>query len=65
MITMLGFAAMVATTIAAIGIALALDWLLLRAAFALMQPATAVRRVKTVGVEQGARLAARAYAAGK
>ena len=43
--TMLTFVGLVITTLVALFAALALQTLLLRAAFALMQPATASRRV--------------------
>jgi len=41
--TMLEFAALLIVTLAVGALALALDWLLLRAAFVLMQPAGAAR----------------------
>jgi hypothetical protein len=59
--TMLGFVALVITTLVALFAALALQALLLRAAFALMQPATASRRVPQPAVELGAQLVARAF----
>jgi hypothetical protein len=60
--TFFGFAAVVTTTIIALFWALALQALLLRAAFALMQPAAAGRRTVLPGIERGAQLVARAYA---
>jgi hypothetical protein len=52
--TMLGFVGLVVTTLVALFSALALQTLLLRAAFALMQPATANRRIPQPVVEHGA-----------
>lgn len=63
--TFLGFAAVVVTTIIALFSALALQALFLRAAFALMQPATAARRLAPAAIERGAQLVARAYARGR
>ena len=60
--TFFGFAALAMATILGLFGALALQALLLRATFALMQPATADRRPLRVAVERGAQLAARAYA---
>jgi hypothetical protein len=60
--TFIGFAAIVITTILALFAALGLQALLLRLTFALMQPATAARRIAPSQIENGARLAARAYA---
>jgi hypothetical protein len=63
--TMFGFAALVMATILGLFGALALQALLLRATFALMQPATADRRPvrpPRPATEQGSQLAARAYA---
>ena len=60
--TMFGFAALVMATILGLFGALALQALLLRAAFALMQPATADRRIPRPAIERGAQMAARAYA---
>jgi hypothetical protein len=59
--TMLGFVGLVITTLVALFAALALQTLLLRAAFALMQPATASRRVPQPAVEHGTQLVARAF----
>jgi hypothetical protein len=63
--TMLGFASLVITTILALFAALALNWLLLQATFALMQPATADRRKARPALEHGSRLAAQAYGRGR
>jgi hypothetical protein len=60
--TMLGFAAVVMTTIVALFAALGLQALLLRGVLALMQPATADRRVARAAIQQGTRLATQAYA---
>jgi hypothetical protein len=60
--TMLGFAALVMATILALFSALGLQALLLRVAFALMQPATADRLSRRPAIERGSRLAARAFA---
>jgi len=60
--TFIGFAAIVMTTIVALFSALALQALLLRAAFALMQPATAARHTTSPSIERGTQLAARAFA---
>ena len=59
--TMLAFAGLVITTLVALFAALALQTLLLRAAFALMQPATASRRGPQPAVEHGTQLVARAF----
>ncbi len=58
----LSFAAIAITTIIALFAALALQALLLRATVALMQPATAPRRIAPTPIEHGTRMAARAYA---
>jgi type II secretory pathway component PulJ len=60
--TMFGFAALVVVTILGLFAALALQALLLRVAFVLMQPATADRRVLRPAIERGAQMAARACA---
>lgn len=60
--TILGFAIVLLTTILALFVALGLHWLLLRAAFLLMQPATASRRVARPAIVYGTRLVAHAYA---
>jgi len=59
--TILGFLGLVITTLVALFTALALQTLLLRAAFALMQPATADRRNPQPAIEQGTALVARAF----
>jgi len=60
--TFIGFAAIVMITIVALFAALALQALLLRGVFALMQPATAAHRIAVPPVERGTQLVARAYA---
>jgi hypothetical protein len=60
--TFIEFAAVIMTTIVALFAALALQALLLRATFALMQPATAARRIAPPSMERGTQMAARAYA---
>jgi len=60
--TFIGFAAVVMTTILALFSALALQALLLRGVFALMEPATASRRIVPPAIERGTQLVARAYA---
>lgn len=59
--TMIQFVALTITSLVALFAALALDWLLLRGMFMLMQPATADRRISVAGIEHGTQLAARAY----
>ena len=59
--TMLTFVGLVITTLVALFAALALQTLLLRAAFALMQPATANRGIPQPAVEHGTQLVARAF----
>ena len=59
--TIFGFVGLVITTLVALFAALALQTLLLRAAFALMQPATAGRRIPQPAVEHGTQLVARAF----
>jgi hypothetical protein len=59
--TMIVFAGLAITTLFALFTALGIQILLLRAAFALMQPATASRRDLQPAVEQGAQLVARAF----
>jgi len=59
--TILGFVGLVVTTLVALFSALALQTLLLRAAFALMQPATANRRIPQPVVEHGVPLVPRAF----
>jgi hypothetical protein len=60
--TILGFAVVIIATILALFAALGLDWLLLRAAFRLMQPATVSRRVAQPAIVHATRLVAHAYA---
>jgi hypothetical protein len=60
--TLMGFAALTLATLFALFAALALQAILLRAAFALMQPATADRRSSGSAIEHGSQLAARAFA---
>jgi len=60
--TFIGFAAVVMTTIIALFGALVLQALLLRAAVALMQPATAVRRVPASSTVRSRQLVTHAYA---
>ena len=59
--TFIGFAAIVMTTILALFAALALQALLLRGVFALMQPATAARRIAAPRIARGTQLVVRAY----
>jgi hypothetical protein len=56
-----GFAGLAITTLLALFAALALQIVLLRATFALMQPATAGRRNAPPAIERGTQLAARAF----
>jgi hypothetical protein len=63
MIAMLHFATLVVTTLFAAAAAVALDWLLLRAMFVLMRPATARRVNATSQLVRGTAQLARAYAA--
>jgi hypothetical protein len=51
--TLLSFVALLITSLIALFAALALDWLLLRGMFLLMQPATADRRVPVAKLERG------------
>jgi len=61
--TMFGFVAVVLATLVSLFVALALQGLLLKAAFELMQPATADRRAAgRAPIERGARMVARVYA---
>lgn len=62
MIAMLHFATLVITTIFAAAAALAFDWMLLRAMFVLMRPATARRIPATQHSVRGTTQLARAYA---
>jgi hypothetical protein len=63
--TMLEFAGVAIATVLALFAALALQTVLLRATFALMQPATAGRRNAPPAIERGARLAARAFSSAR
>ncbi len=58
----LGFAALIITLLLSLFAALALDWLLLRGVFLIIEPATADRRVPTTRLDRGTQLAAQAYA---
>jgi hypothetical protein len=62
MIAMLHFATLVVTTLFAAAAAVALDWLLLRAMFVLMRPATARRVNAPSRLVRGTAQLARAYA---
>jgi hypothetical protein len=62
MIAMLHFATLVVTTLFAAAAAVALDWLLLRAMFVLMRPATARRANAPSQLVRGTAQLARAYA---
>jgi len=62
MIAMLHFATLVVTTLFAAAAAVALDWLLLRAMFVLMRPATARRVNAPSQLVRGTAQLARAYA---
>lgn len=61
----LDFAAVVMATILALFTALALQALLLRAVFVLMEPATASRRLVPPSIARGTQLVARAYSRGR
>jgi hypothetical protein len=63
--TFIGFAAVLMTTIVSLFSALALQALLLRGVLALMEPATASRRIVPPSIAQGTQLVARAYAKGR
>jgi len=62
MIAMLHFATLVVTTIFAVAAAVAFDWMLLRAMFVLMRPATARRIPATPHLVRRTTQLARAYA---
>ena len=62
MIAMMHFATLVITTIFAAAAAMSLNWLLLRAAFVLMQPATARKSVVRTELVRGTAQLARAFA---
>jgi hypothetical protein len=59
--TMINFAGLVTATLLAAAAALGLDWLLLRAAFQLMRPATAQRIKDCSGLSRGTRQLTRAF----
>ncbi len=63
MIAMLNFATLVVIAILTAAAAWAFDWLLLRAMFALMQPARRRSGAARTELARGARQAARAYMA--
>lgn len=63
MIGMLHFATLVITTVFAVAAALAIDWMLLRAMFVLMHPATARRGALPASLARGTAELARAFAA--
>jgi len=60
--TIFGIAALVMVTVLGLFVALALQALLLRVTFAMMQPATTDRRPLRPPIERGTQLAARAFA---
>ncbi len=61
--TMFGFAAVGMVTLVSLFVALALQGLLMKLAFQLMQPATAARRVVVKApIERGVRMVAQVYA---
>jgi len=62
MIAMLHFATLAVVTIFAVAAAFAFDWMLLRAMFVLMQPATARRAPASANLGRGAAQVAGAYA---
>ncbi len=59
---MMGFVALTVATILALFAATALQALLLRAVFSLMQPATADRRLARPAIERGSQLVVKAFA---
>lgn len=65
MIGMLHFATLVLTTLLAAAAAFALDWMLLRAMFLLMRPATARQRTMSAALARGTVQLARAYASNR
>lgn len=65
MIIMLNFAILAIATMFAVATAAALSWMFLRAAFALMQPATARRISPRTELVRGTAQLARAYAANR
>ncbi|GAC1676366.1 MAG: hypothetical protein PVS2B2_12030 [Candidatus Acidiferrum sp.] len=60
--TMINLAALFTATLLAVAAAVGLDWLLLRAAFQLMRPATVRQMASSTDLAQGARKVARAFA---
>lgn len=62
MIAMLNFATLLVTTMFAAAAAIALHWLFLRAAFLMMQPATARRAAVRTQLVRGTADLARAFA---
>jgi hypothetical protein len=64
MIAMLNFATLVIATMFAVAAAAGLNWLCLRVAFVLMQPATA-QRIRRTRLAHGAAQLARAYASNR
>lgn len=65
MIAMLHFTTLVIATIFAVAAAVGLNWLCLRVAFVLMQPATAGRPVVRTELARGAAQLARAFASNR
>ena len=63
MIAMLHFATLFITTVFAVVAAVAIDWMLLRAMFVLMHPATARRRALPAPLVRGTAQLARVFAA--
>jgi hypothetical protein len=61
MVAMLSFLTLIAATLLAAGMAVALDWLLLRAAFHLMRPAAARNVSLRTGLVAGTVQLARAF----
>ena len=59
--TFIQFVALIITALITLFLGLALDWLLLRGMFRLMQPATANRPISRAPIERGTHPAARAY----
>lgn len=62
MLAMLQLATLILTTMFAVAAAAGLHWLLLQAAFRMMQPATAQRLPVRAGLARGTAQVARAYA---
>jgi len=65
MISMLQFATLVITTMFAVAAAAGLHWLLLKAAFRMMRPATARRVPARTELVRGTEQLARAYSASR